>query len=118
MPRAYKVSSDHPAFDYLVRLHADLGGQIDASRKEAKRLAEATEHVEAVIRIFEPVYDVRRIAARRRNRKNKWFPRRDHGPRRVRRAQDDGGGLTAEGGLATREITLRVLAARGETEPS
>ena len=41
MARAYKVSSDHPSVDYLVRSHADLGGQIKSNLNEAKDLADA-----------------------------------------------------------------------------
>jgi hypothetical protein len=32
-------------------------------------------HVEAVIRMFDPTYDVRRIAVKRRQKKNPWFKR-------------------------------------------
>ncbi len=59
----------------LVRLHADLGGQIKANQAEAKRLAESMEHVEHVIRLFDSSYDVRRISARRRYKGNAWFKR-------------------------------------------
>jgi hypothetical protein len=45
----------------LVKLHGELGGRRLANRKEDKRLAEAMKHVEAVIRLFNPAYDVRRI---------------------------------------------------------
>ncbi len=41
MARAYKVSSDHPSVDYLVRSRADLGGRIKSNLKEAKDLADA-----------------------------------------------------------------------------
>jgi hypothetical protein len=59
----------------LVRLHSELGGRILANRKEAKSLATDMKHVEAVIRMFDPGYDVRRIAVRRRNRTNGLFKR-------------------------------------------
>src|SRR5271167_858481 len=75
MPHAFKASPDHPAVDYLVRLHSDLGGRILDNRKEAKRLADSMRHVEAVIRLFDPAYNARRIAVRRRNRVNRWFKR-------------------------------------------
>jgi hypothetical protein len=35
MPHTFKANPDHPAADYLVRLHADLGGRILENRKEA-----------------------------------------------------------------------------------
>jgi hypothetical protein len=75
MPHAFKATPDHPAVAYLVRLHADIGGQILENRKEAKRLADTMIHVEAVIRIFDPAYSVRAISARRRQRTNPWFKR-------------------------------------------
>lgn len=75
MPHAFKATPDHPAVAYLVRLHPDIGGQILENRKEAKRLADVTIHVEAVIRIFDPAYSVRAIAARRRQRTSPWFKR-------------------------------------------
>jgi hypothetical protein len=75
MPHAFKTSPDHPAVDYLVRLHADLGGKIWQNKKEAERLAEAMKHVEAVIKLFDPDYNVRRISIRRRYKGNPWFKR-------------------------------------------
>ena len=75
MPHAFNVAPNHPAVAYLVRLHADIGGQILENRKEAKRLADAMIHVEAVIRLFDPAYNVTRIAARRRYKGNGVFKR-------------------------------------------
>jgi hypothetical protein len=65
-PHAFKAHADHPAVPYLVRLHADLGGQIQANKEEAIRLADAMCHVEAVIKLFDPDYSVRAISVRRR----------------------------------------------------
>src|ERR1700693_356765 len=74
MPRAFnEPNPDHPAVNYLVRLHADLGGQIDANRKEAKTLADSMHHVEAVIKLLDPTYTLRHISAGRRSRVNAWF---------------------------------------------
>ena len=33
------------------------------------------KHLEAVIRMLAPTYDIRRIAVKRRNRRNRWFKR-------------------------------------------
>jgi hypothetical protein len=111
MPHAFKPNPEHPAVDYLVRLHADLGGQIDANRKEAKRLADAMRHVEAVIRLVDPAFNVRRIAVRRRNRVNAWFKRGTMGRAvlDVLKAATDP--------LTTRAIAERMLIARGQAEP-
>jgi hypothetical protein len=75
MPHAFKASPDHPAVDYLVRLHADLGGKIWENKREAERFAEAMKHVEAVIKLFDPDFNVRRISVRRRYKGNPWFKR-------------------------------------------
>jgi hypothetical protein len=75
MPHAFDAHPKHPAVDYLVRLHADLGGRIQANKAEAKRLAEDMVHVEAVLKMFNPDYNVRAISARRRVIGNPWFKR-------------------------------------------
>lgn len=75
MPHVFKAHPGHPAVDYLVRLHADLGGQIKANKAEAIRLAKAMKHVEAVIKLFDPEYSVRAISVRRRQKTNPWFKR-------------------------------------------
>jgi hypothetical protein len=43
-----------------VRLHADLGGRIFENRKQAQKLAQDMVHLEAVIRMLAPDYDVKR----------------------------------------------------------
>ncbi len=50
----------------LERLHAELGGKIQENKTEGVKLAEAMRHVEAVLKILDPEYDVRPIAVRRR----------------------------------------------------
>jgi hypothetical protein len=107
MPHAFKANPNHPAVAYLVRLHADIGGQILANKKQAERLAESMQHVEAVIRMFDPAYPIRRIAARRRYKGNAWFRRGTilrHALEMLRKAQ---------GPLTAREIAERMLAAKG-----
>lgn len=107
MPHTFKATPDHPAVAYLVRLHADIGGRLLENRKEAKRLAESMEHVEHVIRLFDPAYDVRRITARRRYKGNAWFKRGTI----LRRALDVL--RKAQGPLTAREIAERMLVERG-----
>ena len=107
MPHAFKPTPDHPAVPFLVRLHADLGGRILENRKEAARLAESMKHVEAVIRLFDPAYDTRRISVRRRYKGNPWFKRGTilrHALDVLRKAQ---------GPLTAREITEAMLTAKG-----
>jgi hypothetical protein len=112
MPKAFNPNPNHGAIPILVRLHADLGGKIGEAKKEAARLADAMRAVETVIRLFDPAYDVRRIAVRRRQRLNPWFKRGT-----MFRAVLDAL-KTATAPLTVREIALAVLAGRGETEPA
>jgi len=96
-----------PALYALERLHAELGGRILANRKEAGRLAQDMRHVEAVLKLLEPGFDVRRIAVRRRNQKNPWFKRGEmfrHAIDVLRRAPAP---------MTAREITEALLRAQG-----
>ena len=75
MPHAFKATPNHPAVAYLVRLHADIGGKILENKKEAARLASSMLAVEHVIKLFNPEFNARTIAARRRQKTNPWFRR-------------------------------------------
>jgi hypothetical protein len=111
MPRAFKVYPKHPAVTFLVHLHADLGGQIKANRQEGERLAADMKHVEAVIRMFDPEYNVRAISVRRRNQRNRWYKRGT-----MFRAVLDVL-KAAEAPLTVREIVRKLLTGLGEAEP-
>ena len=109
MPHTFKAHPKHPAVDYLVRLHADIGGRILANRAEAARLAGDAKHVEAVIRMFDPDHNVRAIAARRRVQGNPWFKRGTlfrHALDVLRAAPEP---------MTVRQITDAVMAAKGIT---
>lgn len=95
----------------LEKLHAELAGKINDNKREAKRLAEAMVHVEAVLKLLVPGYDVRPIAVRRR-KLNPWFKRGT-----IYRVAPDIL-RSAPGPLTTREITERMLTARGVTNAS
>jgi hypothetical protein len=113
MPRAYKgPHAEHPAVDHLVRLHADLINQADANQRQAKKLADDMRHVEAVIRIFDPAFDVRHIKGRRRNRANAWFR---HGT--MFRAVLDVLRAATEP-VSAKTIAERMLIAHGHAEPA
>ncbi len=56
--------------------HAELGGKIADNKRNADRLAEAVKHVEAILKMLQPGYDVRPIAVRR---KKPNLPRFKHG---------------------------------------
>jgi hypothetical protein len=51
MPRAFKASPSHPAVNYLVRLHADIGGKLKDNRKQFERPSEDMAHVEGGVKI-------------------------------------------------------------------
>ena len=100
-----------PALYALERLHAELGGKIKDNRKEAARLAESMRHVEAVIRLLEPSFDVRRITARRRYKSNPLFKRGQ-----IFRAVVDKL-RRASSPLTSREITVALLKDREIERP-
>src|SRR6266511_587441 len=104
MPRA-QIATTQAKFT-LEQLHAELGGKILDNKAQAKRLAEAMKHVEAVLKMLDRGYDVRPIAVRRR-KPNPWFKRGT-----VFRCALDA--LRAAGKpLTTREIALAMLTAKG-----
>jgi len=55
-----------PAIYTLERLHAELGGKIKDSRRAARRLAGVMKHVEAVLKMHDPKFNLQTIAPRRR----------------------------------------------------
>jgi hypothetical protein len=90
----------------LVQLHAELAGKILQHKKEGERLAQAMRHVEAVLKLLQPGYDVRPIAIRRR-KPNPWFKRGTV----LRRVLDIL--RAADGALTAREIVQAMLVAKG-----
>src|SRR5712671_3142837 len=112
MPHTFNAHPDHPAVAYLARLHADLGGRIQANKAEAAKLATDMRAVEAVLKMFDPDYNVRAISARRRVTGNPWFKRGT-----LFRAALDVLRAAPEA-MTTRQITDAILAAKGVTDPA
>jgi hypothetical protein len=106
MTRA-KIPTNH-AKAALEKLHAELGGKIKDNKREAKRLAQCMRHVEAVLKMLEPGYNVRSISLRRR-KPNPWFK-----PGTIFRHALDVLRV-AQGPLTAREVTDRMLSAREVT---
>ena len=98
-----------PAIQTLERLHAELGGKILDNRQEAERLGEQMMHVEAVIKMLDPAYNLNRIAVKRRTA-NRWFKRGTL----YRKALDVL--RTAEQPMTATEIAQAVLAANKVTD--
>jgi hypothetical protein len=112
MSRAFKPHPKHPAVAFLLRLHADIGGRILDNKRQAERLASDAVAVEAVIKMFDPEFNARGIAARRRVTGNPWFKRGTM----FRAAMDVL--RAAQGPMTVREAVDGMLAAKGVTEPT
>jgi hypothetical protein len=64
-----------PALYALIDLHAELGGKIKDSARQAMQLRASMKHVEHVLKLLEPGFDPRRIAVRRCYNPNPIFKR-------------------------------------------
>lgn len=104
--RPTKDPHTRPAINTLERLHMELGGQILANRQQHDALSEQMRHVEAVIKMLDPTYNLGRIAVKRR-KPNPWFKRGTL----YRRALDVL--RTATEPMTTTELAKAVLAAHG-----
>jgi len=102
--RPTKDPHTRPAINTLERLHMELGGKILENRQEHANLAEQMRHVEAVIKMLDPSYNLARITVKRR-KPNKWFKRGTL----YRRALDVL--RTAEQPLTATDIAWKVLEA-------
>ena len=58
----------------LERLHSELGGQILENKHKHQELADKMRHVEAVLKMLDPTYNLRPISVKRRVA-NQWFKR-------------------------------------------
>ncbi len=92
----------------LEQLHAELGGRIIDNKADAKRLAQAMKHVEAVLKMLNPEYNVRGISIRRR-KPNPWFRRGTVFRNAVDALRRGGKPMTG------REIVQEMLQAKGVT---
>src|SRR6202790_5346141 len=110
MRRPTRSPFHRPAIQTLERLHSELGGQILENKEEAHRLAGQMLQVEAVIKMLDPTFNIRRISVKRRQ-PNPWFKRGTV----YRRAVDVL--RTATEPLTAREIAERVLAVAKVTNP-
>jgi hypothetical protein len=104
MPRA-TIATKQATYT-LEQLHAELGGKILENKKEGRRLVAAMKHVEAVLKLLVPGYDVRPITVRRRKH-NPWFKRGTV----LRKVLDVL--RAADGPLTAREIVQAMLVAKG-----
>ena len=74
MHRPTKDPHARPAIATLERLHMELGGKLLENRQMAQDLGEQMLHVEAVIKMLDPSFNLARITVKRR-KANGWFKR-------------------------------------------
>jgi hypothetical protein len=94
----------------LEQLHAELAGKLQTNQQKGDTLAEAMKHVEAVLKLLQPGYNVTGISVRRR-KANPWFKRGTvlrHVYEVLRKAN---------GPLTPREITDQMIADAGIANP-
>lgn len=106
------MEPNHPVLSSLIKLHADLGGQIFENKKRAAKLAEDMRHVEAVIKLYAPDFNARAISIRRRYKGNPWFKRGTLFRCALDALREAGKPLTA------RELTEAMIAAKGVSDAS
>jgi hypothetical protein len=73
MPRA-EIASKHAVLT-LSQLHAELAGKFAENRRSGIKLKTAMMQVEGVLQMLRPGFDIRTLAAKRRNNNNPWFKR-------------------------------------------
>jgi hypothetical protein len=72
MPRRPTTSLyTRPTIFTLERLHAERGGAILENKQRHEELSDQMRHVEAVIKMLDPAYNLGKIAVKRR-KPNKW----------------------------------------------
>jgi hypothetical protein len=73
MPRA-DIKIKQAVFT-LSQLHAELAGKFLENERQRVRLKTAMMQVEAVLLMLQPGFNIKSIAAKRRNNSNPWFKR-------------------------------------------
>jgi hypothetical protein len=101
------METNHPVLSSLTKLHADIGGQILANKRQGAKLAADMMHVEAVIKLYAPDFNTLTIAARRRYKGNPWFKRGTLFRCAMDALRESGKPMTV------RELTDAMLAAKG-----
>ncbi|HMA73040.1 MAG TPA: hypothetical protein VKP67_16395 [Xanthobacteraceae bacterium] len=113
MTRAFRPYANHQAVTFVMHLHADIGGKIAENKRQAAKLAEEAAHIEAVIRMFDPAFDMKRIPPGAATRRTPWLK---HGTL-FRHAMDVLRTTTEP--LTTRQIAEAIIAPAGSrTRPA
>ena len=75
MPKGFDPKTDNIAIPQLVQLHAQIGAKLKACDAERLKFTNDMRQIEAVILLFDPAFNTRGIAIKRRNVGNPWFKR-------------------------------------------
>ncbi|TIP18411.1 hypothetical protein [Mesorhizobium sp.] len=100
-----------PALYALIKLHAEIGGKLQANQAQREKLIEDMKHVEAVLHLLEPGFNARAISIKRRNNPNPLF-KRGHV---IRGALDVL--RTATAPMSAEEIALALFRSKGVEQP-
>lgn len=93
----------------LVDKRARIDGEIQMRRYQITRLELELAHIDAVIRMFRPGYDISKIATKRTIKRSKAGTARGSGTREALTILREAGEP-----LTSRDIAERILAKRGE----
>jgi len=61
----------------LVSKRAEVAGQIASFKTEITKLQSALTHLDASIKLFAPEFDLRTVKAKRTNKRNQYFTKRE-----------------------------------------
>lgn len=103
--------ADTHVISALVDKRARIDGEIKMRRYQITRLEMELAHIDAVIRMFQPSYDIAKIATKRTFGKNPAGTRKGDGIRMALTVLRE-----AEGPLTSNEIAGRVLKKLGKPE--
>jgi hypothetical protein len=101
-----------PVLYPLLRLHSEIAAEIKDKKRRIKTLRANLCHLSAVIHLFEPTFDLRKIIPKRKHPINLYFKRGDgvQGALGILR--------TSPKPLTAMQIALVLLQQRGVNEPS
>lgn len=103
--------ADTHVISALVDKRARIDGEIKIRRYQITKLEMELAHLDAVIRMFRPSYDIAKIATKRTFGKNPAGTRKGDGARTALTVLRE-----ASGPLTSNEIAERVLAKLGKTD--
>lgn len=108
MPYVSKAMAETHVISALTDKRARIDGEIQMRRYQIARLEMELAHIDAVIRMFRPSYDITKIATKRTVERSKAGTVRGSGTREALAILRESGEA-----LTSRDIAERILAKRG-----